>query len=292
MARKTFSIEFSASKIDKDAGVIHGVSVIAHGPAKGHGLLVDDTTLAQVHAQMSAKRGLKAKLNHSWDASTVIGTMCNPKNEGQRITADLQLLKSSPHRAYVMELAEVLPESVGMSIEFSGQDEQKPDGTCCARCDQLDAVALVDRPAANPTGMFCELSEPKPVDKPNPTNPEPIISMTPEQLAAFNAAQESIKALEAKNADLSKKLSEAPKNEDIKAEVMKALAEMGKAPAAAPAGAPAAAPQEPAKPKTFSDHVADLVKGGMKQTDAMLRASHAHPELYKEYREALGVRVI
>jgi hypothetical protein len=46
-----------------------------------------------------------------------------------------------------------------MSIEFEGQDERKPDGSVSARCEKLNAVALVDRPAANAGGMFCELTQ-------------------------------------------------------------------------------------------------------------------------------------
>ena len=46
-----FALRFRQfAAIDRAAGVVRGVSVITIGDAKGHGLQVDETTLAQVQA--------------------------------------------------------------------------------------------------------------------------------------------------------------------------------------------------------------------------------------------------
>ena len=51
--------------VDPNAGVIKGVSVISVGGAKGHGLMIDQTTLDQVKAcSEKYAGGLKVKLNH------------------------------------------------------------------------------------------------------------------------------------------------------------------------------------------------------------------------------------
>lgn len=296
MAAKTFWLELSAAKVDREKGIIHGVSVISQGPAKGHGMNVDELTLSQVHAAMNG-RNLKTKLNHGRDVRSVIGTMKNPMNLGGKVVADLHLFKSTPARDYVFELAEEAPDSVGMSIEFEGKDERKPDGSISARCEKLNAVALVDRPAANEGGMFCEvtLADVASVDSPeNNITHKDTDPMTPEQIAALSSATETIKALQAQNAELVAKLAAVPSKEELAslatAEVTKAFAAVATAPVAPVVAAPVVVAVPPAPVKTFSDHVADFIAAGMKPTAAHLAAVQKFPELHKEFREkSLGI---
>lgn len=176
--------------------VIRGVSVITTGPAKGHGLMVDAETLAQV-VQCSKARAVKVKMLHNSDLSQVIGTLKNFRIEGEKVLADLHLLSSAPARDFVLEIARTMPSAFGLSISFEGT----PDGNL-ARCSRLLSVDLVDEPAANPDGLF----EEKPMDapaadvttktEPMTEDPEKMEAPTPEdRLAALEAAVGEIKAM-------------------------------------------------------------------------------------------------
>lgn len=176
--------------------IIHGVSVITTGPAKGHGLMVDAETLAQV-VQCSKARAVKVKMLHNSDLSQVIGTLKNFRIDGEKVLADLHLLASAPARDFVLEIARTMPTAFGLSISFEGA----PDGNL-ARCSRLLSVDLVDEPAANPDGLF----EEKPIDAPAAdvtTNAEPMTedpekmeAPTPEdRIAALEAAIGEIKAM-------------------------------------------------------------------------------------------------
>lgn len=143
-----------SGSIDTTAGVIYGVSVITEGEAKGHGLKIDSTTLSQVKATAANfAGGLKVKMNHSGGAGDIIGFLKNFRIAGKKLVADLHLLKASPHRQYVLEIAESIPDTFGLSIAFSGVPESV-SGTRFARCSEIYSADLVSEPAANPTGLF------------------------------------------------------------------------------------------------------------------------------------------
>jgi ribosomal protein L12E/L44/L45/RPP1/RPP2 len=69
------------------------------------------------------------------------------------LLGDLFLLDETPHRAYILELAEKMPESFGLSVAFAGNTEEIA-GTTFARCSDLFSIDLVSTPAANPDGLF------------------------------------------------------------------------------------------------------------------------------------------
>lgn len=150
-----FALRFrSFAAIDREAGIVRGVSVITIGDAKGHGLQVDETTLAQVQeCAGSYQGGLKVKMEHKGGAGDIVGYLTNFRREGTQLLADLHLLKSSPHRAYILEIAETIPDTFGLSISFSGPVEDK-DGVRFARCIEIYSADLVAEPAANPSGLF------------------------------------------------------------------------------------------------------------------------------------------
>jgi hypothetical protein len=65
------------------------------------------------------------------------------------------LLKNSPHRGYVLEIAEKIPDTFGLSIAFSGPVEMSGDKkTMLQRCSEIYSVDLVSEPAANAEGLF------------------------------------------------------------------------------------------------------------------------------------------
>ena len=88
-------------EIDAQKGVIHGVSVISIGDAKGHGMEVDRVTLEQFcQVAKSHKDGIKTKfgLDHDAGVESVNGVLKNFRIDGDKVRADLHLLKSDPHR--------------------------------------------------------------------------------------------------------------------------------------------------------------------------------------------------
>ena len=155
--------------------MIMGVSVITLGAARGHGLSVDSTTLEQVRdCAATYKGGVKVKVDHSGGAGDIAGFLTGFRVEGQKLLADLQLLAASPHRAYVLELASKIPDTFGLSINFSGVPEVR-DGKRFARCAEIYSVDLVDEPAA---GMTEGWREPPPLPPPPPP-PPPLPPLPP-----------------------------------------------------------------------------------------------------------------
>ena len=151
-------ITFSASAgvIDAQTGIIRGVSLITKGPALGHGVMIDDKTLEQVKkAAEQYSGGLKVKLDHSGGAGDIVGYIDTLRIEGEKLLGDLHLLESSVHRAYILEIAERIPDTFGLSIAFSGPSEKSADKlTTLQRCSEIYSVDLVSEPAANPAGFF------------------------------------------------------------------------------------------------------------------------------------------
>lgn len=157
MAQKAYAVRFSKGKVDKEAGIIHGVSVITEGVAEGHNEVVDNLTLQQVQKAASQYAGgLKVVDRHTRSTDSVFSTVGALKNfriDGKQLLADLHLLKSEPNAPKLMEMADMMPDTFGLSIAFSGPNETR-DGINYSRCSEIYNAALVDVPAANPTGLF------------------------------------------------------------------------------------------------------------------------------------------
>jgi hypothetical protein len=149
--------------------IIEGVSVISVGEAKGHGLFVDAQTLREVKACAETYAGgVKVNLDHGAGIKDIVGFCDNFRIIGDKLVADLNLLQNAERKDYVLEIAEKLPDTFGISIAFSGP-VREIDGKRFASCEELYSADLVQTPAANPTGLFS--FEAKAVDK-NLTNME------------------------------------------------------------------------------------------------------------------------
>jgi len=134
---------------------IPGISVIELGVASGHNLWIDQTTLAQVlKCAQEHPNGVKATLNHSLDVRDSIGVLTNFRMDGTKVLADLELLDSNEANlnSKIVELARVMPNEVGFSVDFDRETEEI-QGIPYARCSKLNAVSFVDQPAAT-SGMF------------------------------------------------------------------------------------------------------------------------------------------
>ena len=154
--KPTICFATAAGAVDAATGTIRGVSLITEGPALGHGVQVDRTTLEQVKiAAEQYEGGLKVKLDHNSGAGDIVGFIDNLRIEGAKLLGDLHLLENSPHRGYILEIAQKIPDTFGLSIAFSGPAEMSKDKkTVLQRCSEIYSVDIVSEPAANPSGFF------------------------------------------------------------------------------------------------------------------------------------------
>jgi hypothetical protein len=140
--------------IDAAAATIKNVSVITVGEARGHGMQIDEKTLLQVKAAAETYAGgLKVKTDHYSGFNEIVGALKNFSIDGDQLRADLFLLKNHDATARILEMAELMPDTFGLSISFSGDHEESGE-TVFARCSEIYSADLVDAPAANPTGLF------------------------------------------------------------------------------------------------------------------------------------------
>jgi hypothetical protein len=263
-----------AGRIDTEAGVIYGVAVITKGPALGHGMMIDDVTLSGVVEQANTyEGGMKVKLDHTNSAGAIVGFLRGFRIEGDTVRADLTLLKSSPHRGYVLELAATIPDTFGLSIAFSGVDEEI-SGTRFARCTEIYSADLVSDPAANPNGLFSQ--------------PTQFQTMTPEEIKAAIAAAiaplvEKIAAIEAATvADTTADAAEmSTKMKDVAKEA--ALSVLREFSATLPAPVAVSAPAPEPTVETFETVVRALKSAGIKHNDAIRKAMSEKPDLYASY---------
>ena len=134
---------------------MRGVSVITAGiEATGHGIHIDDKSLQTALAVASKfPQGIKAKMEHSYGVDKIIGHLKNFRIDGAQLRADLQLLKAHPAYNFIAELIAKQPSTFGLSISFSFTGEVI-EGKKMVRFEDIYSIDVVDRPAANPGGMF------------------------------------------------------------------------------------------------------------------------------------------
>lgn len=155
--------------IDREAGIIRGVSVIAAGMTKPSGggrepFMVDATTLQQVADAINASAiGVKSRITHpeltnADDLPLRVGYVRNARVDGDRVRADFHAHSAADINVVrLMGIAENDPTSCGLSIVAATVIfDQLPNhsGTVLRIVDRIDAADWVGDPAANPTGML------------------------------------------------------------------------------------------------------------------------------------------
>jgi hypothetical protein len=171
---------FSApvANIDRELGIIQGVTIARIGPAKGHNGFVDRSFLLQIVDNAASKpAGIKARFGHpnmcSQALGTYLGRFKNYSYTGDQVKADLHLddtAKNTPSGdlySYVLDMAEKNPDMFGASIVFEiGESvflEEEIDGEKVEkeyfRLKELRATDIVDEPAAT-DGLFSANSFP------------------------------------------------------------------------------------------------------------------------------------
>lgn len=162
-----------APRVDRSGhGRILGASLMAIGPALGHGFEIDGTTLDQV-AKLA--EGVPGRWTHGSlcadGLGTHLGRWTNVKREGDRVTGDFafsELAKrvqpsglSVDAPTYLMDLAEKEPDVAGVSavidyeLETVKGEKNEKDRQFC-RVQKVGRADVVADPAANPSGMFSE----------------------------------------------------------------------------------------------------------------------------------------
>ena len=176
------------ARVDREAGIIRGASVAMVGEALGHGLLLDQTTIQQLVELGNARpQGIKARFTHPGMCDDGMGKQVARAKDfrvsanGLHALADLHFLDAATDtpdgnlRAYVMNMAEEVPEDFGLSVvmqldavwvmadgseERAHPFEDPPEGATTdmpfARPLHLYAADVVDEPAANELGLFAE----------------------------------------------------------------------------------------------------------------------------------------
>lgn len=133
-----------------------GVSILEEGEAKGHDLFVDKQSLSKaLEIMKAAKNGVKVKMNHGSGLDAVVGFARNPRIEGNRLVADLRLLRNSPHYGLIKEMAAEAPDQFGVSLAFVNESETI-NGKDYIRPQSIASADLVSSPAAT-NGLFEEM---------------------------------------------------------------------------------------------------------------------------------------
>jgi len=165
---------FSApvANIDRENGIIQGVTIARVGPAKGHGGFIDRTFLLQIVDNAASKpAGIKARFGHPNMCSSALGTYLgrfkNYSYSSDKVNADLFLDNTARNTpggdlfTYVLDMAEQNPDMFGASIVFEIADsvflEEEVEGEKVKkeyfRLRELRATDIVDEPAAT-DGLF------------------------------------------------------------------------------------------------------------------------------------------
>ena len=296
-----------------------GVSILEVGEAKGHDLFVDKTSLeTALKLMQSAKNGTKAKMNHGSGLEAVVGFLRNPRIDGDKLVADLRLLRNSPHYGLIKEMASEAPDQFGVSLAFVNESETI-NGKDYIRPQSIASADLVSSPAAT-NGLFEEMVkfmeklgyvqggktipavakeavEEAPLDKKDKSNMENTdykkdMDEIKVRLAALEEAmkpKEEMKkeemAEEAPKIVIEKEDEEEKeeKSEEMSEVVKKVLTEFGIKPI--PASPSIEVPSEKKEePKTFEALVAAHSDYGTSKLKAMKAVMLSNP---KEYSEAL-----
>ena len=194
--------------------IIEGVSIISVGEAKGHGLFVDDITLQEVKScAESYAGGVKVNLDHGAGIKDIVGFCDNFRIIGKKLVADLNLLETAEKRAYVLEIAERMPDTFGISIAFSGPVRER-DGRSFASCTELYSADLVQTPAANPTGLFSFTAKSVDTSAKEMIEDKNKMEDGEEDTVSIADIVERLTALETAFGDYKSKMEEMPKDEE------------------------------------------------------------------------------
>jgi hypothetical protein len=205
------------TNVDRENGIMEGVSLISEGPALGHGLFVDSKSIETIDDQLDDTK-LPAYITHRGalfeDRLTrEIGMFRNFRIQDDRLMGDFEAFESfreDDNKKFnrLFEMAEKIPERFGLSIVFSATsawatpdgdvpmgrfpnndsdrlyDEKNPPEDALfefpsIRVEEVTSADFVDSPAANQRGLFAKIDN------------QPVYKMTKAELIKKNEELEA-----------------------------------------------------------------------------------------------------
>jgi len=127
-----FALHLHKDQIDKEKGILHDVVMCQTGPAKGHGVYLEQdfiNSLVAYDVEHFSEKGLKARFGHPSMSDTTMGTQLgvfkNFRTRDNQAIADLHLLESSNvsptkpgMKNWILSMASEKPDFIMMSIAF------------------------------------------------------------------------------------------------------------------------------------------------------------------------------
>jgi uncharacterized protein YyaL (SSP411 family) len=263
--------------------------VITEGRALGHGVNIDATTIEQVKAQAETySGGLKVKMDHGGGAADIVGYLTDFRIAGNKLIANFHVLQNTPHRAYIFEIAEKIPDTFGMSIAFSGPTEMASDKkTVLQRCSEIYSCDLVSEPAANADGLFS--MKPEELSPMNDEDKKAIAGMIESAMMGLGERLSKLESMLPKPED--KEVAMASRNDEIKlaaeAAGLAAVKEFAKsfgAPVTKAIASEAPAAPAPAAAQKFEELVAAKATELKSKSAAIAFCVQNHKNEYAAYR--------
>lgn len=182
----------SNDRVDREAGIIRGISVMSRGDARGKKVWIDSTLIRQLaqFGKEAGDDGVKAHLTHDHvetgeGLTSLLGRMTNFSvvGDGEKVKADLSFVKSafsSPDgnlAEFAMDVAEDAHRFAGMSIlalpdkdamfefiednggiSFKSPDSENKNNFPHFRARALKSIDLTGSPSANESGLFSSVN--------------------------------------------------------------------------------------------------------------------------------------
>lgn len=166
-------------------GIIFGVCVMAAGDVPDRGQFVDGKTLGSLlELCRQYANGVKVRADHGSGIFSTAGILRNFRVEGGALRADLHILSTEENKDKLLEMADEIPDTFGLSVDIEMELEDV-SGKMCIRPTNVFSVDIVTDPAACPNGLFSQQQKPRRIDA--KTNDK----MTPEEMMAKFAALEN-----------------------------------------------------------------------------------------------------
>lgn len=218
---KTFAA-FEGQYLKAEDKVV-GVSLIQKGPAIGHGVWVDDTSLMQLKTAAESAGRVRVKTDHFTGIAETVGYAENFRISGGKVQADLSFYESSPSAPLMREMIQTVPGTFGISIAFVPDEPEynKSTDKYSVRIKEILSADFVDRPAANASGVFSEGSE---IDNSKKTKMEEELKAKIAELEKLSAdLQQQLAAANQQASDLQSKVDAFEAKQDATPDKVTAL---------------------------------------------------------------------
>lgn len=143
-------------RVDRQAGVIRGVSILGKHSANGR-----EYSDQAMRDAARLYEGSRVRINHpsrrepyrERGLEEEFGVLRNVKVEGNRVRGDLHFVKSHPDADWILERAERFPNTIGLSHNADGKSVNRNGRTVVESLSRVNSVDLVNEPATT-GGLF------------------------------------------------------------------------------------------------------------------------------------------